>query len=920
MGYQEKFQKRLPQPCQCPGCANPTRPNGFPNLAMGNPSSDRASQSLGSTYSTWQSNGIWGNGAISLNSRRDVTGSRDSDEHSPNTASGSAQLNSHSQAAPWASRSGIWNQPGSGQQGPSSSGSASPTRTRDGFQHNFTEVSSSSHLFQLRAPVGQNGSVSSGRALPSGPLDPSTSSFKYQPPFGDSAPDERGSTNMYTSNSSTQLDLETPALYRRDSNDPPFLNPGHSRQATLSQRQAEVDMQGHSHRYSENPQYPFSKRPSQPRSQPQRPSMSGNSVTLPSETGRSNPFGFGVADTSGHDLEKSFNPLTLEEPSDPVSGGYGSSGPFNPTSQPFQLNPGSQPWQNEINSRDFGHNMPESWAELHNSTLYSSKRGPGERESPAGSSYRPGMNSPRAYSGTPTNPRADPWSRPGSRDPRMVQELDRTQHSSQYLHQQSGFYQPPYYNGNVSQFSGPYDQYMQNPSYRSQMQLPGYGLMNYVPAVSMRPSRDQDPAKGVRSVLLEEFRGNAKSNKRYELKDIYNHIVEFSGDQHGSRFIQEKLQTANSDEKDQVFREIEPNTLQLMKDVFGNYVIQKFFEHGNQVQKKIIAGQMKGKVAELSTQMYACRVVQKALEHVLVEQQIEIVEELKPDIMRIVKDQNGNHVIQKIIQMVPRLCIPFIMDAFQSQIESLASHNYGCRVIQRILENGTEAEKTSLMADLHGCAARLITDQYGNYVTQHIIAHGEPDDQQQVIQLVLQKLLFYSKHKFASNVVEKSIEFGTAEDRKAITSQLTVLHSDGTSPLQHMMKDQFGNYVIQKLMQHLDSPDRESLIEEMRPHFTNLKKFSTGRQITALERLMSASSANMVNGVSGIASTSPTTPSLVIDINSAAPTPSLTMEENSPESSSPPSTKASMEECADEKNTKGSPITQTCDAVEVNEP
>jgi hypothetical protein len=87
--------------------------------------------------------------------------------------------------------------------------------------------------------------------------------------------------------------------------------------------------------------------------------------------------------------------------------------------------------------------------------------------------------------------------------------------------------------------------------------------------------------------------------------------VEFSGDQHGSRFIQEKLQTANSDEKEQVFNEIEDNAVQLMKDVFGNYVIQKFFEHGSQVQKKIIAAKMKGKVAELSTQMYACRVVQK---------------------------------------------------------------------------------------------------------------------------------------------------------------------------------------------------------------------------------------------------------------------------------------------------------------------
>lgn len=60
-----------------------------------------------------------------------------------------------------------------------------------------------------------------------------------------------------------------------------------------------------------------------------------------------------------------------------------------------------------------------------------------------------------------------------------------------------------------------------------------------------------------------------------------------------------------------MFREIEPNAIQLMKDVFGNYVIQKFFEHGNQVQKKIFASMMKGQIAELSIQMYACRVVQK---------------------------------------------------------------------------------------------------------------------------------------------------------------------------------------------------------------------------------------------------------------------------------------------------------------------
>lgn len=113
----------------------------------------------------------------------------------------------------------------------------------------------------------------------------------------------------------------------------------------------------------------------------------------------------------------------------------------------------------------------------------------------------------------------------------------------------------------------------------------------------------------IRSPLLEEFRSN--KNKKYELKDIANHVVEFSGDQHGSRFIQQKLETASSEDKQLVFDEILPNCLQLMTDVFGNYVIQKLFEHGNQAQKTVLAKLMEGHILSLSLQMYGCRVVQK---------------------------------------------------------------------------------------------------------------------------------------------------------------------------------------------------------------------------------------------------------------------------------------------------------------------
>jgi len=93
-------------------------------------------------------------------------------------------------------------------------------------------------------------------------------------------------------------------------------------------------------------------------------------------------------------------------------------------------------------------------------------------------------------------------------------------------------------------------------------------------------------------------------------QEIYNHSVEFSGNQHGSKFIQNKLETATSDEKDRIFCEIMPNAIQLMKDIYGNYVIQKFFERGDQSQKTALFNVMSGKVYELSCQIYGCRVVQ----------------------------------------------------------------------------------------------------------------------------------------------------------------------------------------------------------------------------------------------------------------------------------------------------------------------
>lgn len=179
---------------------------------------------------------------------------------------------------------------------------------------------------------------------------------------------------------------------------------------------------------------------------------------------------------------------------------------------------------------------------------------------------------------------------------------------------------------------------------------------------------------GGRSRLLEDFRNNRYPN--LQLRDLLNHIVEFSQDQHGSRFIQQKLERATLAEKQLVFSEIINAAYSLMTDVFGNYVIQKFFEFGSPEQKQALAARVKGHVLPLALQMYGCRVIQKALESIPSEQQKDIVKELDGHVLKCVKDQNGNHVVQKCIECVDPLALQFIIDAFQVRIPGYYEHTY----------------------------------------------------------------------------------------------------------------------------------------------------------------------------------------------------------------------------------------------------
>ncbi|CAK7265801.1 mRNA binding protein puf3 [Sporothrix epigloea] len=882
----------------------------------------------------WQSSNVWGNSMAAPANNREPNAPRGKDEPFADGHPTKTFSTNPSTSNVWAQQPNPWNNTDNITAVQRTASSPSPARQRQNAKDIPNAPGSTPSLYA----IGHNGAYSTGRtrAVNGTSIDASNDAYYFKSPLHDSiAGDESDSNTVAASLSKLRLDSEALPYQARAIQNPPNVFSASAAGVAAGQAASASSAPGPLHGPANNnintngiPFFgSFGPVTSASHGHSHRASMhSSTSYPSPAESAYALPLhrDSQPEDPSSLAMSQIFRHSQAfdERTAHPSTSGAGTNfaaktstaraSRKDPPQAPFRFNPFSEPWHTSIR----GLGMPGQGSDAATDPAFPASQGQfsaAERGNPPiGDTFLQQSSSPQDL-GSPVNPR--PWSRPQFCAPRMpglpdssingARNIFPRQPLQHFLHDQqmsAAATAATLYNGNPNFLPANLVPYPVYSSFRPPTQMHPSGVQHGAPIgnPSMPGShipmpRGRDVVRSMRSPVLEDFR-SSRANRRFELRDIYGYIVEFSGDQHGSRFIQSKLETANSDEKEHIFHEISANALVLMRDVFGNYVVQKFFEHGSQVQKKYLAEQMRGKMVELSTQAYACRVVQKALEHILVDQQIVLVKELEVDITRVIKDPSGNHVVQKVIEVVPREYIGFVMEALSGKVKELSSHNYGCRVVQRMLERGSEEDKAVILAELRAHARDLIMDQYGNYVTQHVIEFGEPKDRSYLINTVLSELVPMSRHKFASNVVEKCMEYGTVDDHIRARRELEKVGNDGVPVLHQMIKDQYGNYVIQRLLKLLEGEERRLFVATMESQLAVLKRTSTGRQSAAIDRLLDElarscfSNAGSFVTKSCSASTAPASPRL--PTNSDDSTPPLTNAPNSPESTNPPSVSA----------------------------
>jgi hypothetical protein len=151
-------------------------------------------------------------------------------------------------------------------------------------------------------------------------------------------------------------------------------------------------------------------------------------------------------------------------------------------------------------------------------------------------------------------------------------------------------------------------------------------------------------------------------------------------DSQKSRTLQQKIQEAHPNKRNQYFQNLFPFVKELVFDQFGNFVFQKLCEYLTNGQQIQLTSFFQANFFEVSDHQIACKVLQRFIGSALKVHIEPLFAEAKSKFVQLCLSANGNHIIQSFVTPLPEK-LDEIMDLILPHICELAVHNCGCKIV-----------------------------------------------------------------------------------------------------------------------------------------------------------------------------------------------------------------------------------------------
>ncbi|CAJ1426069.1 unnamed protein product [Effrenium voratum] len=149
-----------------------------------------------------------------------------------------------------------------------------------------------------------------------------------------------------------------------------------------------------------------------------------------------------------------------------------------------------------------------------------------------------------------------------------------------------------------------------------------------------------------------------------------------------------------------------------------------------------------------------------------------------------------------------------------------------CQIVQRCIDAAKGPDKTLLIGAICKAALTLIQDPFGNYVVQYVLGLQNPEANSMIVSAMMGRLNVLSRQKFSSNVVERCLQLASPEDKARMITELAEPRGLG-----ELLRDHFGNYVVQKALDIAVEPQISYVLAAVRPLLPSLRANGQGRRI-----------------------------------------------------------------------------------------
>ena len=279
----------------------------------------------------------------------------------------------------------------------------------------------------------------------------------------------------------------------------------------------------------------------------------------------------------------------------------------------------------------------------------------------------------------------------------------------------------------------------------------------------------------------------------------------------GSRIFQNYLKNTHTDILHQIFLELKNNLPQLLKDNYANYFCKKFFESLSQKDRIEYLTIIQNYLNTLSIDITATYPIQGIIEKLGSKTEKRIIYlGIKDSITIFSYNIYGTHILEKILSYFEDEFTKEIIDFVYNNFIDLSYHINGICIVKKLLLMTHKKDlHQKLKNKIIENALNLIVHQYGNYVIQVIVENWDDNELEDIINLYKNKYICLSKQKYSSNVVERIIE----KNKKNLEFYINEICINNN--LSEVMRNNYGNYVVQKAVKLSSGKIQEKLIKEI---------------------------------------------------------------------------------------------------------